>query len=186
MVLVVVRSRPSLRVPLVAAFLVTNAVAGGAFVYTSQVDKTVDEDVVRGAPAAPAQAPAAAPAPAAPARPAPKPTGPVERFRGRFSSLEHTSSGVASIVELPDGSRKLTLTEFSTSPGPDLRVYLVAGRPKGESTDAGFKDLGALKGNRGDQQYSVPRGVDVGRYSTVMVYCRAFTAGFARAPLRAA
>ena len=50
----------------------------------------------------------------------------------------------------PRGTRYLTLTRFSTSPGPDLRVRLGSGA-----------DLGALKGNRGDQQYRVPAGVAV-------------------------
>lgn len=44
-------------------------------------------------------------------------------------------------------------------------------------------DLGALKGNRGDQQYAILRGVAVeGR--SVVIWCRAFSASFGSALLR--
>jgi hypothetical protein len=45
-------------------------------------------------------------------------------------------------------------------------------------------DVGALKGNRGDQQYELPRHAALaGR--TVVTWCRAFSAPFGSAPLRA-
>src|SRR3954452_25024136 len=44
-------------------------------------------------------------------------------------------------------------------------------------------DLGALKGNQGDQQYNIPGRVDLERYSTAVIWCRAFSVLFARAPL---
>ena len=84
-------------------------------------------------------------------------------------------------MRAPDGRRFLTLTRFSTSPGPDLRVRLV---PAG-STDGGIDgavDLGGLKGNRGDQQYAIPRGVDT-TGSAVVIWCRAFSAPFGSATL---
>jgi hypothetical protein len=43
--------------------------------------------------------------------------------------------------------------------------------------------LGALKGSRGDQQYRLPDDLDVGHYSTAVVWCRAFSVLFARAAL---
>src|SRR6266545_3271501 len=53
--------------------------------------------------------------------------------RGTFQSGEHESHGTASEVRLAQGGRVLTLTDFETSPGPDLRVYLVAGPASDES-----------------------------------------------------
>jgi hypothetical protein len=90
---------------------------------------------------------------------------------GRFVSGEHETTGVAAVVRSRDGSRHLTLTGFDTSPGPDLRVRL------------GKLDLGGLKGNRGDQQYELPRGADV-ENATVVIWCRAFSAAFGSARLR--
>jgi hypothetical protein len=80
-----------------------------------------------------------------------------------------------------NGRRYLTLTSFSTSPGPDLRVRLASSRTlDGGAADA--VDLGALKGNRGDQQYRLPAGVNLhGR--AVVIWCRAFSARFGSAAL---
>jgi hypothetical protein len=71
----------------------------------------------------------------------------------------------------------VTLTGFETSPGPDLRVYAVPGRTGVHSA----VDLGRLKGNKGNQQYVVPRGSRVG---SVVVWCRAFSVEFGSAVLR--
>ena len=43
-------------------------------------------------------------------------------------------------------------------------------------------DLGALKGNRGDQQYRIPDGVRLAGH-TVVIWCRAFSAPFGKATL---
>src|SRR5438874_2258846 len=77
----------------------------------------------------------------------------------------------------------VTLTGFSTSPGPDLRVRVAPGGGTDGSAD-GVADLGALKGNRGDQQYDLPAGFVV-RGATVLIWCRAFSALFGSAALRA-
>ena len=45
---------------------------------------------------------------------------------GSFHSVAHTSSGNAAIYKLAEGSRVLRFTDFETSNGPDVRVYLVA------------------------------------------------------------
>jgi hypothetical protein len=101
--------------------------------------------------------------------------------RGRFRSHEHATTGEAAIVRLADGGRFLTLTSFETSPGPDVRVRLAPGGSFDGGAD-GAVDLGALKGNRGDQQYAIPRGVDAAG-GTVVIWCRAFSAPFGSARL---
>src|SRR5688572_13118322 len=45
---------------------------------------------------------------------------------GRFHSVAHQTAGTATIHELPDGKRVLRLTDFKTSNGPQVHVYLVA------------------------------------------------------------
>jgi hypothetical protein len=102
---------------------------------------------------------------------------------GSFQSGEHESHGTATAIRLAGGGRVLTLTDFETSAGPDLRVYLVAGPASDESEVDDFVDLGGLKGNKGDQQYILPSDLDLRRYRTVVIWCRAFTVLFARAPL---
>jgi hypothetical protein len=105
---------------------------------------------------------------------------------GRFHSVSHETSGVATIHQLSDGKRLVRFTTFETSNGPDVRIYLVAAKDATDNetvTRAGFVDLGAMKGNRGDQNYEVPANIDLGRYQSVTVWCRRFGVNFATAPL---
>jgi hypothetical protein len=150
-------------IPILAGNLVAAIATGGYLAATTLVDRTVNETVVTGVPASAM--------PAAPTRDEPRPTN-VEEARGRFVSGEHATSGTARVIRMPNGRRVLTLTNFETSAGPDLRVRI------------GDADLGALKGNRGDQQYDIPRDVDP-RGGTVRIWCRAFSALFGSAELKA-
>jgi electron transfer DM13 len=171
--LVAVR-RPALRVPVIATYLVTAAVIGGYLAATTLRDRVVAERVVTGVPPSPTlDAPHGSGS-------APRP-GNVELVRGRFRAGEHATRGRAAIVRLADGRTFLTLTSFSTSPGPDLRVRLASARTlDGGARDAA--DLGALKGNRGNQQYRVTSGVRL-RGRAVVIWCRAFSARFGSAVL---
>ena len=45
-------------------------------------------------------------------------------------------------------------------------------------------EIGALKGNEGDQSYSVPRDTDLDRYNTVAIYCERFHAVFGTGTLQ--
>jgi len=83
----------------------------------------------------------------------------------------------------------LRLTEFATSNGPDVHVYLVAaGDVQDNATvkTAGFVDLGSIKGNVGDQNYDVPADVDLAKYRAVTIWCRRFAVNFGTAPLAVA
>lgn len=104
---------------------------------------------------------------------------------GRFRSGAHETQGLATIYEL-GGKRVLRLTEFATSNGPDVHVYLVAAPDvTNEATvkQAGFVDLGSIKGNRGDQNYDIPAGVDLAKYRTATIWCKRFSVNFGSAPL---
>jgi hypothetical protein len=105
---------------------------------------------------------------------------------GRFHSVAHDTSGMATIHQLSDGQRLVRLTAFETSNGPDVRVYLVAAKDATDNdtvTTAGFVDLGAMKGNKGDQNYQVPANLDLSQYQSVTIWCRRFGVNFATAPL---
>jgi hypothetical protein len=106
--------------------------------------------------------------------------------QGHFHGVAHATQGVATIYQLPDGKRALRFTEFETSNGPDVQVYLVAtnGATDNETvTRAGFIHIGALKGNVGDQHYEVPADVDLTTYQSVTIWCRRFGVNFGTAPL---
>jgi len=105
---------------------------------------------------------------------------------GRFHSVAHETHGTATIQDLGDGRRVLRLTEFATSNGPDVRVYLVASPDAKDNetvTKAGFIEVGKLKGNEGDQNYDVPEHLDLSKYRAVTIWCRRFGVNFATAPL---
>ncbi len=124
--------------------------------------------------------PAAAPAAAT------KSVEPAPLFSGRFHGVAHETMGVATVYQLPDGKRVLRLTEFKTSNGPDVQLYIVASDDAKDSDTvkkAGFVTVGALKGNEGDQNYDVPADVDLAKYRAVTVWCRRFGVNFATAPL---
>lgn len=109
-----------------------------------------------------------------------------ELVRGTFTDADsfHKGSGLARVVR--DGAeRVLRLEEFRVTNGPDLYVYLAAHpqpRSRGD-VDEGFVNLGRLKGNIGAQSYSIPAGVDLARYRSGVIYCRAFHVVFSTATL---
>jgi Electron transfer DM13 len=109
-----------------------------------------------------------------------------ELYSGTFHSNAHETRGVATIYHLDDGRRVLRLTKFSTSNGPDVRVYIVAATDVQEedaAKRAGIVDLGVLKGNIGDQNYDVPTELDLSKYRAVSIWCRRFSVNFGAAPL---
>jgi Electron transfer DM13 len=106
--------------------------------------------------------------------------------QGDFRGLAHETKGLAALYQLPDGKRLLRLSNFETSNGPDVHVYLVAAEvAKDNATikEAGFIDLGSLKGNKGDQNYELPADTDLNKYKSVSIWCARFGVNFGAATL---
>lgn len=132
------------------------------------IDSTVSESLAAVAPDAPA--------------------APMTLAQGVFHSNAHETTGSATVLSLGDGRRILRLTSFSTSNGPDVRVYLVAAPDVMDDETvkrAGFVELGPMKGNKGDQNYEIPATVDLAQYRTVTIWCKRFSVNFGSAPLAA-
>ena len=157
-------------------------------------DTEVREPLTVAGPARPpatslAASPAAPPSAAAPAAPA---DGPAVVLAGDFVTHEHDTSGTARLVRDADGGHRLEIAGLDTSDGPDLRVWLTdqpvrPGRAGWQVFDDGrWVELGRLKGNRGDQVYRVPAGVDVDGLRSVSIWCKRFAVSFGAAPLAAA
>jgi len=204
------RRWPELNVPITATFAVLGIAVAFWFAWNTFRDVTVNEAIVVGVAASEtATGTAAAEAPAAlddtpaddavttdavetsedAAAPAPAPGAAADAgmnlqiASGEFTSLAHGASGTAAVVELAEGGKVLTFAELDTDNGPDLRVYLVEG-PVDDNGDGGeFVDIGPLKGNKGNQQYELSEDIDVSRFDTVVIWCRAFSVGFAAATL---
>jgi Electron transfer DM13 len=105
---------------------------------------------------------------------------------GQFHSGAHETKGTATVFQLADGKKILRLTDFATSNGPDVHVYLVAAADAKDNDtvkNAGFVDLGSLKGNIGDQNYDVPGKIDLAKYRAATIWCARFSVNFGTAPL---
>ncbi|MEU7905764.1 DM13 domain-containing protein [Actinoplanes sp. NPDC049118] len=143
------------------------------------VDETVDEPPPAAAAAASGTA-SAGPRAAA---------GPATIARGTFESHEHDTTGAVRVVRDSDGARYLRIEDLDTSNGPALKVWLtdapvLTGRDGWHVFDDGrHVDLGALKGNKGSQNYPIPAGVDLAAYRSVSIWCARFRVSFGAAPL---
>ena len=108
---------------------------------------------------------------------------------GQFYSILHPTQGTATIYQMGDGTRILRFTSFSTSNGPDVHVYMVAAddaKDVATVEKAGFVDLGVIKGNIGDQNYTLGSDLDLAKYRAVSIWCKRFSVNFGAAALRPA
>jgi hypothetical protein len=105
---------------------------------------------------------------------------------GAFHSGTHPTEGTATIYRIENGNRVLRFTNFKTSNGPDVHVYMVAAedaRDDASVLNAPFVDLGIIKGNIGNQNYDLGPDLDLDKYRTVSVWCKRFSKNFGAAPL---
>jgi hypothetical protein len=106
---------------------------------------------------------------------------------GQFYSILHPTAGTATIYRMGDGTRVLRFTDFSTSNGPDVHVYMVASDDAKDIATvqhAGFIDLGVIKGNVGDQNYTLGGDLDLAKYRAVSIWCKRFSVNFGAVALR--
>jgi len=106
---------------------------------------------------------------------------------GTFYSILHPTQGTATVYQIGGGSRVLRLTSFRTSSGPDVHVYMVAAddaKDVATVEKAGFVDLGVVKGNIGDQNYTLGGDLDLAKYRAVSIWCKRFSVNFGAAALR--
>jgi hypothetical protein len=193
------RSRKKIILVTVAVVLVIGGAVGLALFQPWKLftRNTVNE----AAPVATAAAPAAALVPAPPtiganptagptADPEPvdptaEPAEPVVLASGTFVDGEHATTGTATVLQLPDGSRYLRLENFSTSDGPDVDVALsdqsAGGDEWGKYDDGRYLPLGDLKGTDGNQNYEIPADADLTGLTSVVIWCDRFNVAFGTA-----
>jgi hypothetical protein len=170
----------------VVALVVGPAVACVGLYWFQPWKLWVDETVRDALPAATATPDAAEPEAGAET---PTPSGPRTLASGELISHEHRTSGSVKVLQLADGTRTLRLENLDTSNGPDLRVW-ITDAPVKEGTagwrvfdDGKYVSLGKLKGNKGDQNYALPAGLDLNRYTSVSIWCDRFDVSFGAASL---
>jgi hypothetical protein len=94
----------------------------------------------------------------------------LEKAKGTFSNGPYgTAFGQAKIYT--SGSvNKLALENFSSSNGPDLKVYLSK-----EKDPVNFINLGDLKATGGNQLYDIPNNIKTTDYKYALIYCKRFS-----------
>lgn len=106
---------------------------------------------------------------------------------GVFLSHEHATSGSAQLQRTDAGTIVLRITDLRTSDGPALRVWLtdqpVIADDWHNFDDGAHIDLGALKGNEGNQNYELPADTDLATVRSVSIWCERFHVSFGAAPL---
>lgn len=126
------------------------------------------------------------PMPGALAVPGAPAAAPTVLAQGQFVTQEHPTTGLARLMQLPDGSRYLRLEGFSTSDGPDVRVWVTdqtAGGDVSKYDDGRYLALGALKATDGNQNYAIPPAADLAGLTSVVIWCDRFNVAFGSAPL---
>jgi hypothetical protein len=70
-------------------------------------------------------------------------------------------------------------SSFSSSNGPDLKVYLSK-----EIQPINFVNLGSLKSTNGSQLYNIPTGIDFAQYKYALIHCQQYNHLFGSAELK--
>jgi Electron transfer DM13 len=110
-------------------------------------------------------------------------------YTGSFHSDARDTSGRATVYQQPNGSRVLTLSNFSTANEAGLKVILLDGSSvtKGEQFtpgDANHRDIGDIKAGQ-EQSYALPADIDINRFNTVAIYSAGLHAVFGTAKIDA-
>ncbi|MDM8528598.1 DM13 domain-containing protein [Anaerolineales bacterium HSG24] len=105
--------------------------------------------------------------------------------KGAFvgQNASHLDSGTVIIYRLPGGEHLLRFEQFDVTNGPDLHVILTSHPAPTTSAELHetYIDLGPLKGSVGNQNYTIPGGVQLEPYQSVVIYCKPFQVIFATA-----
>lgn len=87
-----------------------------------------------------------------------------------FSNGPYGSVSGNARVYQTNGKYQLALENFSSSNGPDLKVYISK-----EQQPVNFVNLGSLKSTAGNQLYDIPASVNVKDYTYALIYCQQYS-----------
>jgi len=117
-----------------------------------------------------------------------------QKRSGNFISGEHTTTGIANIVQ-ENGTYFIEFDQtFKTSSsGPDLFVILhrspdilkITKPPDFGIAEGDFVTIAPLQSFNGKQRYEIPKNIQPDSYKSVLVWCRQYNATFGFAPLSA-
>jgi Electron transfer DM13 len=98
---------------------------------------------------------------------------------GTFTgNMSYTVSGKVKLYE-DKGKKYLYFENYTSSNGPDLRVYISTNTQASQ-----FVSLGKLKGVSGAQVYLITNPPDFTQYNKVLIWCQQFSVLFGAAMLQ--
>ena len=108
-------------------------------------------------------------------------------FHGGNYAPADTASGGVSLVRVENGAYELRLSDdFSTTPGPDLFIYLSASADPADGdaiTGNDYVDAGKLASPTGGQKMPLPPNFDPEKFKSVAIWCKQFSILFGAAAL---
>jgi len=119
----------------------------------------------------------------------PSMSGPVIVARGEFSRIDEVrwATGTLVIYEQADGGKVVRFEGFTAVNGPDLRVMMTAKTAETLATDPTLGvtdvDLGPLRGNVGDQNYTLPPEVAISSYRNIAIVSSSLNVVYSIAPI---
>lgn len=120
----------------------------------------------------------------------PSMSGPVIVARGAFTPIDEvrSASGNVIIYQQADNSKVVRFEEFVATNGPDLRVLLTAKTNEQLTADPSLSitdvDLGPLRGNVGNQNYSLPPEIEIRSYTRLVIVSGTLNIVYSIAPLQ--
>ncbi len=100
------------------------------------------------------------------------------KFSGSFRGYGSEKVSGQAKIYLTNTQYMLKLENFSTTNGPDLKVYLSKA-----ASPSGHISLGALKSTNGNQVYEITGTPDFSQYRFVLIHCERFNHLFGSAEL---
>ena len=92
-------------------------------------------------------------------------------------NMSYKVSGTAKLIE-DNGVKSVRLENFSSSNGPDLKVYLAK-----DARASSFINLGNLKSVSGNQNYPISSMINNSEYKFILIWCQQFGVLFGSAEI---
>lgn len=96
---------------------------------------------------------------------------------GSWTKKANSISGTWSITE-KNGKKVLSLKGFKTATAPDLKIFLspeTSTKVSSRTATKGAVLVAKLKSSKGDQTYTLPAGVDLSKYKSVIIHCEKYS-----------
>ena len=96
---------------------------------------------------------------------------------GTWTKKANTVNGNWSIAS-KGGKKQLSLKGFKTATAPDLKIFLSPHSVAGVTSKNALQGailVAKLKSSKGDQTYSLPSGIDLSKYQSVIIHCEKYS-----------